>query len=89
MQEILEVANYELPDEDFKTLSGIESQLKFFPGLNFAIGEGSKYPYHSYQGRHFCWYWLGAAVQPADICMPCSDLWDEEPTQAQKEQDNI
>ena len=64
---------------------------QFFPGLNFAIGKESKYPYHSYQGEHarHCWLSAHAPVCPPDLCMLRSELWDEEPTQAQKEQDNL
>ena len=46
-QDILATVEFELPAEDYKTLSNLDYQLKYFSGDGLAIGKDK--PYSSYQ----------------------------------------
>ena len=47
VQDLLGCVEFELPEEDFKYISNIDFQLKYFVGNGLAIGDDK--PYHTYQ----------------------------------------
>ena len=47
LQDLIGCVEFELPAEDYKFISNLDYQLKYFVGNGLAIGKDK--PYHSYQ----------------------------------------